>query len=328
MWFSILVFFLATLGFLAAGWGVPRLMQRDRQTVRRRLAEAFGADGATASTTPLFNEFDVYNMGPAEEYALLRAGNGPVVAKPRPGLITVINHQLEDANLSFGAVQFLLAGVVMAAGLASAGGWAFQWPGVAAGVLAGLIIPWAFVQFKQRQRRERLLNQLPAAFELMARIIRAGQSVPQAFGAVAESFDNPLAGEFANARHQQELGLSAEVVIRELGHRSGVMELRIFSMAMLLQQQTGGNLSEVLDRLAALIRTRLRLRQQVRTLTAEGRLQGITLAVLPALMFVALYLANRRYAQMLLDRPSLLLATGALVCIGLLWIRKIVRFDG
>ena len=82
-------------------------------------------------------------------------------------------------------------------------------------------------------------------------------------------------------------------------------------MALLIQRQAGGNLSEVLERLAALVRSRLRLRQHVRTLTAEGRLQGLTLVVLPFVMYAAMYLLNRPYAAGLLEHPALLCGTGA-----------------
>src|SRR5262249_18306836 len=113
--------------------------------------------------------------------------------------------------------------------------------------------------------------------------------------------------------------------MHEMASRSDIVELRIFAMAMQIQRQSGGNLSEVLERLASMVRARLRLRQQIRTLTAEGRLQGITLVVLPVVIFFALYFLNRAYAQVLLDHPSLLAATAAFMAMGMLWIRQIVR---
>jgi tight adherence protein B len=162
----------------------------------------------------------------------------------------------------------------------------------------------------------------------MARVIRSGQSVPQAFQAVGETLDDPLASEFTRYQHQQNLGLSPEVVFQEMAHRSSILEFRIFVLALLIQRQTGGNLSDVLERLAALVRQRLHLRQQVRTLTAEGRLQGLTLAVLPFIMFAAMFFLNRKYAEVLLDHVPLLWATAALMGIGIVWIRKIVTSIG
>ena len=131
------------------------------------------------------------------------------------------------------------------------GAWLSHPLGFLAGVAIGAGLPFVYVTWKSNSRRKKFLNQLPSAFELMARVIRSGQSVPQSFQAVAEAFDDPLRSEFGNCRHQQNLGLRPEVVFQDMAQRSGILELRIFAMAMLIQRQTGGNLSGVLERLAA-----------------------------------------------------------------------------
>src|SRR5438270_12886169 len=112
-----------------------------------------------------------------------------------------------------------------------------------------------------------------------------------------------------------------------MAERTGILEVRIFVMAMLIHRQDGGNLSEVLERLASLIRTRLRLRKQIRTLTAEGRLQGWTLLVLPFMVFAAMLVLNRDYAMTLPDHTRLLAAMGISMLLGMLWIGKIVNVD-
>jgi tight adherence protein B len=169
--------------------------------------------------------------------------------------------------------------------------------------------------------------QLPAAFDLMARVLRSGHSVPQAFQAVADTFEPPIAGEFAYCQEQQNLGLLPEVTYRELTRRTGVLELKIFVMAMMIQRQTGGNLSEVLERLAALVRERVRLRNHVRALTAEGRLQAVVLLVLPPIMYLVMRFINRPYADVLLDHTGLLAGMAVSMIVGALWIRKIIQFD-
>ena len=98
-------------------------------------------------------------------------------------------------------------------------------------------------------------------------------------------------------------------------------------MAMLIQRQTGGNFADVLERLAMLIRARMKLRDQVRTLTAEGRLQGLTLLVLPFVMFAAMMVVNRGYAETLFDHVPLLIATGVSMVIGVVWIRQITNIE-
>src|SRR5262249_22016338 len=134
-------------------------------------------------------------------------------------------------------------------------------------------------------------------------------------------------GEFARCQKQQNLGLRPEVTFQELAQRTGVVEMRIFVMALLIQRQVGGNLSDVLERLAMLIRARLRLREQVKALTAEGRMQGLTLLVLPFVMFAGLMVINRSYAETLFDHVPLLIGTGVAMLVGVLWIRKIVNFE-
>ncbi len=103
----------------------------------------------------------------------------------------------------------------------------------------------------------------------------------QALQAVADEFAPPIAGEFAYCYEQQNLGLSPETAMRELARRTGLLEVKIFVTAVLVQQQTGGNLAEMLDKLSSIIRERYQLRGKIKTLTAEGRIQGIILLGLP-----------------------------------------------
>ena len=324
-----LIFLSVTLGSLALFQFLPSLGLGGRSNLRRRFRKEFqtrqsGRDAPKA----LFKDLNVLNLSSAEEYAML----GAALDAPRrfslAGLRNGLEQLLKEAGVALRPDRFLLLAAVLAAAPALAGAWLWRWPGGLAGCAAGLALPWVVVRAWRKARRDRFVNQLPKAFDLMARVLRAGQSVPQAFQAVGEAFEEPLAGEFSRCQQQQNLGLPPEVVFQELAKRSGIVEFRIFVMAMLIQRQTGGNLSEVLERLAALVRSRLRLRQHVRTLTAEGRLQGLTLVVLPFVLYAALFVINRPYAATLLDHPALVCGTGLLMGIGVLWIRKIVHYDG
>jgi tight adherence protein B len=171
------------------------------------------------------------------------------------------------------------------------------------------------------------MAQLPHAFDLMARVIRTGQTISQGLQAVADEFDPPVAAEFAYCFEQQNLGLSPELALRELGRRTGLLEIRIFILALLVQQQTGGNLAEILDRLAAIIRERFRVRGKIRVLTAEGRAQALVLLILPPALLLIILMLNRSYGQVLLDHPYLLAGMFVSEALGALWIRKIVNFD-
>jgi tight adherence protein B len=229
-------------------------------------------------------------------------------------------------NLTVDRLLALTAGCGAAAGLAAG----LLLRNVGAGLVAGLVaapLPFVYVHLKRRARLERLLRQLPDAFDLMGRVIRAGQTTEQAVQAVAEDFDQPLAGEFAYCAEQQNLGLAPERSFRDLARRTGLLEIKIFVLALLIQQQTGGNLAEVLDKLAGVVRERFRVRGKVRALTAEGRLQALVLLVLPFALLAVMMLMSKKYAETVFRYPELLVAMVVMEAIGAVWLRKVVTFD-
>jgi tight adherence protein B len=193
--------------------------------------------------------------------------------------------------------------------------------------VVGTSAPFLYVSLKRKARLEKLLSQLPDAFDLMARVIRAGQTMSQALLAVADEFETPVATEFAFCFEQQNLGLPPEISLRELARRTGLVEIRIFVLSLLVQQQTGGNLAELLDKLAGVIRERFRIRGKIKALTAEGRMQAAVLLALPPLMFLVIMLMNPNYGRVLYQYPGLLIGMVVSELFGALWIRKIVNFD-
>src|SRR5207302_188258 len=144
---------------------------------------------------------------------------------------------------------------------------------------------------------------------------------------VADEFDAPVSAEFSFCYEQQNLGLPPDIAFRDLARRTGLLEIKIFVLAMLIQQQTGGNLAELLDNLATLVRERFRLRGKIRTLTAEGRFQAIILLALPPLVLLAIFFLNPRYGQVLVDHPNLVYSMFISEALGALFIRRIINFD-
>lgn len=193
--------------------------------------------------------------------------------------------------------------------------------------LVGAFLPLGYVLIKRSVRMGRLLGQLPDAFELMARCIRAGQTVSQSLQAVVDEFEAPIATEFSLCFEQMNLGLPPEVAMRDLAKRTGLLEIKVFVLAMLIQSQTGGNLAEMLDKLAGIVRERFKMAGKISALTAEGRLQAIILLALPPVLFVVIFALNRTYADALLAHPSLILSMVVMEVLGALWIRSIVNFD-
>jgi tight adherence protein B len=210
-------------------------------------------------------------------------------------------------------------------------------PALAAAWLAPLAIPLAAVvgagavpaalYCKRFARQKRLSRQLPEAFQMISRSVSAGQTVPAALRIIADDFEGPISEEFALCYEQQNLGMSRETALRKLAHRTGVMELQLFVVALLVQERSGGDLVALLDNLAAMIRKRLKLQNRIRALTGEGRMQALVLIALPIAALAAMLVLSPEYAQSLLDRPWLLgLAAGAQT-LGALWIRRIVNFE-
>jgi tight adherence protein B len=245
-----------------------------------------------------------------------------------PSLRQRLEVMIEQSGLDLTVQKLLIMTVISAAVLGAVFGVARQNVLVTVvGVLLGASAPIAYVSLKRKARLERIQTQLPDAFDLMGRVVRAGQTVSQALLAVADEFAQPIAGEFSYCYEQQNLGLSPELALRDLARRTGLLEIKIFVTALLVQQQAGGNLTELLDKLADVIRQRQKIRGQIKSLTAEGRMQATVLLALPIAMFFIMLTVNRNYALVLLEHPSLI--AGTLICEGLgaIWIRKIVNFD-
>jgi tight adherence protein B len=295
---------------------VSDLYLRDRSRVSQRVDDEFRKRlRARAQKSMLFKD--------------LRALTPDLGAEDqRPSLRQRFEAMVEQSGLDLTPQKLLLITVGTSLALGLFGGLFRQNVLAAAvGAILGALIPLMYVNGKRNARIEKLLSQLPDAFDLMSRVVRAGQTMSQGLLAVSDEFAPPIAGEFAFCYEQQNLGLAPETAMRELARRCGLVELKIFVLAMLVQQQTGGNLAELLDKLAHIIRERYKMRGKIKALTAEGRVQAMVLLGLPPFMFLIMMVMNRTYASVLLEYPSLIWATLISETIGGLWIRKIVNFD-
>jgi tight adherence protein B len=311
----MLATFLAVALAVIGGYSLlSDLFLRDRSQFGRRVDDTFRKHlREQALRSSLFK-----NLGTAEWEA---------ADDPHPGLRRRFETMVEQSGLNLTPNRLL---TLAAGGAVALGALAFLVRGAAAGAvgaIAGGVLPLAYVSLKRKARLNKLLAQLPDTFDLMARVVRAGQTVPQAIQAVADEFDPPVAAEFSYCYEQQNLGLAPEIAFRDLARRSGLLEMRIFVLAMLVQQQSGGNLAELLDKLAGVVRDRFRVRAKIKTLTAEGRIQALVLLALPPALLGLIMLLNRTYADVLLNNPNLLVGTFVSEVFGALWIRKIINFD-
>jgi tight adherence protein B len=200
-------------------------------------------------------------------------------------------------------------------------------------LLIGILLggaPIFYVVAKKKQRFARFEQDLPEAIDLMVSALRAGHSIVSALGLVADESPDPIGTEFKICFDEQNYGLDLRTAMTNLVTRVPIQDLRIVVTAILIQRASGGNLAEVLDKAAYLVRERFRLRRQVRTHTAQGRLTGWILSFLPIVLGIGLYLVNPETMSLLWRRDlgrELLYSAAVLTIIGALVIRKIVNME-
>jgi tight adherence protein B len=194
----------------------------------------------------------------------------------------------------------------------------------------GAALPTLYVRF----RRTRLLNQfeemLPESIDLVGRALRAGHPLSSGFKMAADDGAEPVASEFRRVFEEQRFGLPVQDSLLGMADRINLVDVRILVTAILIQREVGGNLAEILDNLAAVIRARFTIRRQIKVYTAQGRMTGYLLSLLPFFLFGILYWINGEYMRVLFTDPIgkvLTVVAISLQLAGFFWIRKIVNID-
>jgi tight adherence protein B len=198
-----------------------------------------------------------------------------------------------------------------------------------AALVAGML-PLAYVAIKRRRRLHRFEEHFPEAIDLLNRAIRAGHAFTTGMGMIASEAPEPIAGEFRTTFEEQNFGLPLRDVLQNLSDRVPLIDVRFFVTALLIQKETGGNLSEILENLSHVIRDRFRIYREVRVKSAHGRLTAGILIALPPIMALSLHVVNPHYMNVLFeDRigPSILWGAAIWQIIGssLLW--KIIHIE-
>ena len=189
-------------------------------------------------------------------------------------------------------------------------------------------LPLVWLLYRRRRRLKAFAAQLPEALEMLARSLRAGQSIGFGFNMIANEMPPPISKEFGRVFEEQNLGIPLEESLSDLTNRVPNLDLKFFATALVLQRQTGGDLAEILDKIGSLIRDRFRIWGQVQALTGEGRLSGIVLLALPVVLFLVVYQLNPGYVMVLFTDPlgkKMLVAAIIMQILGALVIRKIVN---
>ena len=250
----------------------------------------------------------------------------------REGLTTALGAKLEAAGMSIKPAEWLLthAAIAFLAGLISlllsSGSILFT----LVGLFFGLLLPWAYLSFKRSRRVKAFKYGLADTLQLMAGSLSAGLSLAQSVDTVVREGQDPIAGEFRRALVEARLGVEIEDAMDGVAKRMESVDFEWVVMAIRIQREVGGNLSELLTNVAATIREREYLERQVQALSAEGRLSVWILGGLPPGFMAYLLVANPTYLHPLVSTTIgyMLLGTMAvLLTVGIFWMKKLVKVE-
>jgi tight adherence protein B len=200
---------------------------------------------------------------------------------------------------------------------------------IAAALIAGSV-PTFYILNRRSRRMHKFEEQFPEALDLLSRALRAGHAFQTSLGMVGDEVKPPVGPEFKKAFDQQNFGLPLRDVLNQLAERVPILDVRFFVTAVLIQRETGGNLSEILDNLAHVVRERFKVLRQVRVHTAHGRFTAFVLLSLPPVLAAAMTMLNREHMDPLFhERMGTTMLLGALVMqtIGFFWIRKVIKIE-
>jgi len=262
-------------------------------------------------------------------------------AHRRLSAIPWLNHWLTMLNLApVSSLYLYQAGVTLTLGtliLTSIAGFAFLGyivylrSGAALPALllsAGFLpLPFLYVRHRRTKRLSAIERQLPEALGMMVSALRVGHSLIASLGAVAQDCQEPISGEFRKCFEENNYGIELRTALMNLAERAPIQDLRIFIAAVLIQKETGGNLAEVLEKVAETTRERFRLKKQVSVHTAQGKMTGWILSLLPVALGLGMYFVNPGGMSVLWTRPlglKLLYTAIGMDIVGALIIRKIV----
>lgn len=322
-WADLAVYILPTIGSMLLIYGIFQVFQDSRSTNRKRMQDRLAGESRSKGKSK------------KEVQEILRrgaTGKPDSVAEAIVGKLSIIpklQTMLDQAAVDWSAPQTLVnigvGAILLWFGLFALGYNFFLSFGCGVAVV---ILPLAWLSFRRKSRMAKLANQLPDVFEMMSQALRAGHSLAGAIQLVYEQMPAPIATEFAQVYHEQNLGVKVEDALQSMAERVDSLDVRFFVTAVMIQRQTGGDLAEVLDNISGVIRERIELAGLVRGLTAEGRLSGWVLFALPAVVFLGSMYMNPDYGTVLLEDPRgqiMLMVAVGMQLMGIAMIRWIVN---
>jgi tight adherence protein B len=244
--------------------------------------------------------------------------------------IRVLDRAILQSGMSWSVSKVLMwcATSMLVVGMATyIGARMSLWISMLAGLLGGAL-PFMYVMYKKNQRMSRLERQLPDALDLIIRALRAGHAFSSALKMTGEEMPEPIAGEFRIVHDEINFGVSLQQALSHLSERVPLTDLRYFVVAVLIQRESGGNLTEILANLGRLIRERLKLLAKVKVLSSEGRMSAWILTLMPFFLAFIMNLANPDFMRPLWTDPlgiTIVQYMLTLMAFGVFIMRRIVR---
>ena len=242
---------------------------------------------------------------------------------------TRIDRRLKQADMTIRVGTFVLLSLGLFL-LGIAAGKIFHWPSVISVVVGGVLmyVPNIVVEARRRRRFKRFMSHFPEALEMFARSLRAGHSFTGAIQLVAQEMPHPIGPEFSKVFEEQNLGIPLRQALLGMAERIEALDVKFFVTAILIQRETGGNLAEIIDKIGHVIRERFRIQGQLKIFTAQARMSGIVLALLPVGVAVLVGMMNPEYLKPLWFEKTgkiMIAVAVTLQVLGVIAIRKIIR---
>ena len=320
MLLAIGVFLVVTGIAMGLGWaisGIPGNLAQKR--LAKRLKEVGSMSTSSEGETASVVRQDEQGPLPGVQKLLGKTGAGMGLSK------------LIDQS----GVRATAGGILMVSGgLAVLGVFGvLMFSPVAAAAPVGLLLgalPILFLMQRRSARIKKFEEQFPEALDLLARALRAGHAFQTSLGMVADEVAEPVGPEFKKTFDQQNFGLPLKECLFELADRVPLLDVRFFATAVTIQRETGGNLAEILDNLAYVVRERFKILRQVRVHTAHGRFTGYVLLALPAVLGIILsYLSPDHMNTLFTEQMGKTMLIGAAVMqtVGYFWIKQVIKIE-
>jgi tight adherence protein B len=235
---------------------------------------------------------------------------------------------LAQANIQCTVGSFILIVIALLLGGFLIGMMMTRNGAVSAVIALGMaLVPFIHAKLKKARRLQKFERQLPEALDLVARALKAGHAFSSGMQLAADEFDDPLGPEFQKTMDEINFGMSVSDALKNLSMRVDCPDVRYFIVSVLVQRETGGNLAEIIENLACLIRERFKLRGRIRVLAAEGKLSAVILIAIPFFVVLVLRLFNPNYIATLLEDPlgkGIAVVAAILMGAGVLVMRRMI----